>query len=412
MTAFDRVERHLPELFEELAGAGTPDYFDDMLRSTTQVRQRPAWSSLERWLPMSVIARTRPISSIPLRPVLVLLLVAIVAAATVLVVGSQRRLPAPFGPARNGLILFESAEGGIRSYDPSTGSTTKLEPAPGLAAAPWFTNDGTRFAFDQSATASDGTRALYIANADGSEARQLAGPAAPIKWVDWSPSGDRLFVMRSGDKIGVITVIDTKTGVNSTLTAGHWVTAFAARPGTNQLIVAAENSTFYRIADDGTDLGPIVTADGMLGDQFSVSPDGRSLVYPTWSSSAQGRLHVVDIDTGVEQDRDFYGARTYTDLLPVFSPDSRSLLVERYDEAGYRPTIVPLDGGAPIFLGEHHPDMTDGALKEFSPDGSQVLVVYRDDHTAWLYDVASGTGKKVDLPIAADSLPTWQRLAP
>ena len=69
--------------------------------------------------------------------------------------------------------------------------------------------------------------------------------------------------------------------------------------------------------------------DGMLGDQFSVSPDGRSLVYPTWSDSAQGRLHVVDIDTGIEQDHDFYGARTYTDLVPVFSPDSRSLLVER-----------------------------------------------------------------------------------
>ena len=56
MTAFDRVERHLPELFEELAGAGTPDYFDDMLRTTTQARQRPAWSTLERWLPMGVIA--------------------------------------------------------------------------------------------------------------------------------------------------------------------------------------------------------------------------------------------------------------------------------------------------------------------------------------------------------------------
>ena len=60
MTAFDRVERHLPELIDELAAAGVPDYFDDMLRTTTQARQRPAWSTLERWLPMGVIARPAP----------------------------------------------------------------------------------------------------------------------------------------------------------------------------------------------------------------------------------------------------------------------------------------------------------------------------------------------------------------
>ena len=47
------------ELIDELAAAGVPDYFDDMLRTTTQARQRPAWSNLERWLPMGVIARPR-----------------------------------------------------------------------------------------------------------------------------------------------------------------------------------------------------------------------------------------------------------------------------------------------------------------------------------------------------------------
>ena len=67
MTAFDRIERRLPELFDELAGAGIPDYFDDMLQRTTQARQRPAWSALERWLPMGVIARPLPIRPMPWR---------------------------------------------------------------------------------------------------------------------------------------------------------------------------------------------------------------------------------------------------------------------------------------------------------------------------------------------------------
>src|SRR4029078_9915810 len=63
MTTFDRIERRLPELIEELASATVPDYFDDMLRHTSRSRQRPAWSALERWLLMGVIDR-----SVPLRP--------------------------------------------------------------------------------------------------------------------------------------------------------------------------------------------------------------------------------------------------------------------------------------------------------------------------------------------------------
>ena len=60
MTAFDRIEPRLPELMAELAPASVPDYFDDMLRQTGRTRQRPAWASLERWLPMDVIARPAP----------------------------------------------------------------------------------------------------------------------------------------------------------------------------------------------------------------------------------------------------------------------------------------------------------------------------------------------------------------
>ncbi len=60
MTAFDRFdrfEREIPDLMEELAPTRRPDYFDEMLRATAAARQRPAWSSLERWLPMGEIAR-------------------------------------------------------------------------------------------------------------------------------------------------------------------------------------------------------------------------------------------------------------------------------------------------------------------------------------------------------------------
>ena len=60
MTSFDRFERDIPRLMDDLAPSRLPDYFDDMLRATARTAQRPAWRSLERWLPMGEIARAVP----------------------------------------------------------------------------------------------------------------------------------------------------------------------------------------------------------------------------------------------------------------------------------------------------------------------------------------------------------------
>ena len=91
MTAFDRIEPRLPELMAELAPASVPDYFDDMLRQTGRTRQRPAWASLERWLPMDVVARPTVLRAPALRPLLILLLIGLLVAGGARVV---RRLAA------------------------------------------------------------------------------------------------------------------------------------------------------------------------------------------------------------------------------------------------------------------------------------------------------------------------------
>ncbi|MEX1168850.1 MAG: hypothetical protein WEE50_01780, partial [Chloroflexota bacterium] len=60
----DRFERQLPVLLTELAEPRTPDYLDDLLWQTANTSQRPAWSLLERWLPMLDIAR-QPVAAPP-----------------------------------------------------------------------------------------------------------------------------------------------------------------------------------------------------------------------------------------------------------------------------------------------------------------------------------------------------------
>ena len=102
MSSDRRFEQELPGLLDDLYMGPMPAYRDHVLQQTARTRQRPAWSFLERWLPMVDIARQPvlvprlPWRTIGLGLVLLALLVAIVAAA--LVVGGRPKLPPPFGP--------------------------------------------------------------------------------------------------------------------------------------------------------------------------------------------------------------------------------------------------------------------------------------------------------------------------
>ena len=58
MTLNDGFERTVSDWLDEQAGHGMPGYLDEVLARTTRTRQRPAWSSLERWLPVDLTART------------------------------------------------------------------------------------------------------------------------------------------------------------------------------------------------------------------------------------------------------------------------------------------------------------------------------------------------------------------
>ena len=119
MTRFDRVEPRLSELLTDLAAPGLPDYTEDVLARTAGLRQRPRWTLLERWLPMGVLAqRSVYIPRVPWRAVIVTALLLVIVAATLAWVGSQRRAAPPFGPARNGLIMY-AVDGDLFSWDPT-----------------------------------------------------------------------------------------------------------------------------------------------------------------------------------------------------------------------------------------------------------------------------------------------------
>ena len=142
---------------------------------------------------------------VPLRLIgLVALVVLALAVGAALFVGSQRRLPAPFGPAANGLIVyaaptdpswmdtpdFQRPQGDIFTVDPSTGTSSVLVGGPTVDGYPVVSLDGTRVAFVRE---DELGQTLYVVDTAGGDPRPLTtDPLQEIDDAAWSPDGESI----------------------------------------------------------------------------------------------------------------------------------------------------------------------------------------------------------------------------
>ena len=132
------------------------------------MRQRPGWTFPERWLPVADIARTRAFAPAPpWRLIAVALVLIALVLAALFVVGSQRKVAPPFGPARNGEIVYDSA-GDLYVGNPDTDASRLLVGGPEVDSAPGWSPDGTRVAFFRDAGCCPQTVDIVAVKADGS----------------------------------------------------------------------------------------------------------------------------------------------------------------------------------------------------------------------------------------------------
>ena len=247
--------------------------------------------------------------------VLVLLLVlALVATAILLGVG-RPRLPNPFGPARNGDFAF-SADGDIYRFDPTSGRQTPLITGPSWDFGAGFSRDGSRMTFgrlpgDPSKAPKDVDLGMIImmANADGTNVRELTPSTYGNCWSDWSPDGQHLvFRTERPDPYGVLNVLDVDAGTFQTIDPGTSVRCgpIAYRPPTGAEII-------FR-GDDGYDHGVFAIRPTEAGfrrvnterpacdcDTGGLSPDGRYMAIDRWDVTGIVRLWLLDLDTGSER---------------------------------------------------------------------------------------------------------------
>jgi dipeptidyl aminopeptidase/acylaminoacyl peptidase len=421
MSAYD--DRRVSEWIHGHAAHRVPDHLDAVLRETSQRRQRPAWSSLERWLPMQATMRLAPMPRVAW---LLILIVALVAVGVALVVGSQRqRLPAPYGPAVNGALLYV-ARGDVYRADPDGSHPRVLVGGPEDDVAVVSAPDGTRFAFARAVLPDQ--YELLAANAAGRDVRFLTqAPVGTLSALDWSPDGTYLLVLHTKDGMDTLSILaaDGSRSMRDLPLGDVRPEQPSWRPPDGQEIVfrGIEDrvASVYVIAADGSALrrlAPAVRDDGAYLNP-RVSPDGTRVTF--WDNTKipdleinphvrKSDVHVLDLATGRDV-RVGYDPGSRDEQFPKFSPDGRSVLLVRFNAIPGPATLhlAAADGTGPApQIGPPQQYWDGNPMFEFSPDGRKVLLTFGEDQPLQVVDVASGLvayGEGADFP-------SWQRMAP
>jgi Tol biopolymer transport system component len=298
-------------------------------------------------------------------------LLAIVAVGALMLAGSPRR-PAPTaGLAGNGAILV-----GVGSElwlaDADDSHARRLDIGLGKSSSPAFSPDGTRFAFKTREAGRPWS--LFVADADGSNARSVSGDfpivALELDGITWSRDGSALAFTSSDAGTDRLYRVDLDGGEPVALTDkqanraypawspdGAWL-AYQSRPtpsgrpslmisrpdGSGERALASvtvDNASFAapqwaadsrRIAYFSSGGGPHVVAYVDLeGRETVVSLPGEDAVNPVWSADGRYLAYsvtttggfVVDVDDPTKR---ISIPRAFSDCGMAWAPDATALL--------------------------------------------------------------------------------------
>jgi dipeptidyl aminopeptidase/acylaminoacyl peptidase len=435
-----RFERVLPELFEELADARTPDYLEAAIERASTRPQRPAWTFPERWLPMDITTRVVPTTRMPWRQLGVLALIGIlIALAAVAYIGSRQRLPAPFGIADNGLVAYAS-DGDIFTIDPVTNAISPIVAGPEEDSDPNFSPDGTKLAFRRTATV-DGRVAeeILVADVDGSNARGITIEPIPggVAGMAWSPDARSLLVLSSTSVVSLFSATEVAEPREIASQVGVFLRPFRPPDGSAVLIGRPSPQGLSLVRLDLDTMEETVLAQSPAGADLGGarwSPDGSQVVYsatPADDPDSQ-RLFIVNADgSGARQITDAPGV--WFDIDASWSPDGGRIAFVRYERVGsdvwqVRPIgIYSVADGSVTEVGplpretraqDPGPEDTaasfgEGFHFEWSPDGGSLLALPSEASAhPVIIDADDGTWRNLG-PLAQPVVQTqtWQRIA-
>jgi hypothetical protein len=159
--------------FRQTARRGEPDgLLETVLARTARTKRRSRWLIADTWRPDVAIPRPPEASR---RALWLAVAIALIVALTVglVAIGSQRRLPPPFGPARAGLLAFDSGGDIVVAAGDGTGRLN-LTSGPAVDSSPSWSLDGRKIAFWRRAAVGQ-PASLRVIDADGSHTPRRHG---------------------------------------------------------------------------------------------------------------------------------------------------------------------------------------------------------------------------------------------
>ena len=177
MTQHDDLDRMLSAWLDDPYTPPAPRYLGQVLERTRHTRQRPAWASLERWIPMADKV-LQPTAAPPMRLAWVLLIALLVVALSPrsrsLAPDSSRSTSIPQGGTA--VFAFGSISGQSTAKDILTvradgTDLRQLTSGPAIKSHPAFSPDGTRIAYR---SWENGTDSIVVIDAGGGHPTTLA----------------------------------------------------------------------------------------------------------------------------------------------------------------------------------------------------------------------------------------------
>lgn len=411
MTSFDDLDRRLTARLDERAAPRAPDSLTEAItKEIDGAPQRPAWATLERWIPMETRAQ---FGAVP-RAVTVLALLALLTlvTATAIAIGASTtpKLPEPFGPAANGLIAYVS-DGQIHVVESNGNGHRQVTFGPGVYGTPTWSRDGTALAYWSEAE--EGPTDLFVMDADGGNPIVLATATGDVNGMAWSADSSEIMYSTVVEGLG------TDPCPVSEFQGGAC--------GSRLFVVATDGSSSPRMVGDpeldarGPELSPNHSTVAFGGGEAA----SEALFLMHWDGSDIRRLDGVDAPGGWAFAKQSWSADgelivTHDGGTPqrvwLVEPDGSGAEVVESPFESYWPTYAP-DGSAIIWG-------TSSSWTIWKPVEGSEPVMFRADEIDWAPDGSLLAGIRVgnlilfdlegnDIAVVgpADGWPSWQRVA-
>jgi hypothetical protein len=412
MTSFDGLDRRLAARLDEHAAPRAPEGLNEAITETIAgTEQRPAWATLERWIPVETRAQFGAVPRAIIVFALLTLLTLVVATAVAIGASNPPKLPPPFGPAGNGLLAFESG-GDLYVVRPDGTDLRRITADPAWEGLAEWSRDGTKLAYLRE-PADGGPFDLVVTAPDGTDPRVVAAGVEDLFGMTWSADGTEIMYAaidperpvdvcyRTGDACGFRLYVARSDGSGSRMVGDPQLDARAPALSPDGVTVAfgggeGANEALYLMAWDGSDIRRLETEIPNKQWAFSHqswSPDGRRIATADGSNTGQS-VWLVDLgETGALEAVHNVGVGFW----PDFSADGR---------LRWQTTFGPAVIATPDEVVSQLPSFDSEAT--WSPDGARMagpmdgeLVIYEGEDAE----------VSVIAPAADEHAPAWQRVA-